>query len=439
MVKKLPKRIEKKASQIEEILGKAKQLNLFLRTKYLQSLGDKPRVYSQPQGGEPENSIGPWPEFIFHSLACCNNKEGFCTPCGYSNIPPVSENGCQAYETLITQTHNIVDDPNEKILSKQRRKGPYPNFPKRFKDGMNAMMALTPIGSFFNKIELPLAYRIEVLQLVANMVNKHRINLQLFIEVHADDIIEADQEGELEQIVPLLRKLNTVVLVGLESIHELVREVLFFKNLTLPNFEKAIEILQERELQVGAFVFAGIHSMTEAETLEDVKETLVYLSDRDIVPVVMVANLQEYTLNHLLYVYDKYRILDPWSILELMRLLPTYSAKVETSDPWLFADPEGGPPSPVATPFQNSKKIACESCSKKILSIIRRLREDYDWERFDSVEMSIKNCTCRSEYREHVKKQGKTEGKIDLLDRALQNIRFADSVKKDYINSLLKN
>ncbi len=419
-----------------EIQKRTKQLNLCLREKYLQFLEKEPQTYCKPQGGEAVNSIGPWPEFIFHGLACNYNKKGFCTPCGYSNIPPVLEDDSQAYEALLAQTEHIVGNPIEHILDAQRRAEPYPNFPKRFKEGKNAMMALSPIGSFFNGRELPLVIRIKILQKVADVVQEHKLNFQLFIEVHADDVIEANKKDEIQPVLHLLKELNTVVLIGLESIDQVVREILFFKDLRLFNFETAVDILRKHELEVGAFIFAGVHSMTEKETIQDVKSSLKYLSDRNVVPVVMLANLQKYTLNHLLYVHGRYRMLDPWSILELICMLRTYSAGPETTDPWFFADPEGGPPSPVAAPFQNDKKIACGLCSNRILNIIRRLREDYDWERFDLGQMALKDCACRNEYREFLKEQAETEGKIDLLDRAYENIMFADSAKNHYTSSL---
>jgi radical SAM enzyme (TIGR01210 family) len=427
-------------SHLEDLKKKTLRIDQFLRSACQRGFKERRRVYSRPFGGSSKDSLGPWPEFIFRGFECPRSRSGFCTPCGYSNVPSpklVHRYLRPVYESLVAQTDFILRRFNQIVMANQRRRQPYPGFVRRYGEGREAMFGLAPTGSFFNDLEIPHPYRVKILDRIARYAKQHRIDLQLFLEASAWDIIRANSTGTLQELVPMLQELNTVVPMGLESVDCLVRNVLYCKGLSLEEFESAVRIIRKLELVPAAFVFAGVHSLTQSETIKDLESTLTYLRRLDTVPVLMISNLKSFTLAHLLYTIGRYRLLEPRTILALVQHLTELTSKRLRTEPWLMADPVGGPPKPVANPFTNPSMVTCKKCTYQVLYTVRRLREDYDLTSFHRRLESLKRCPCAHKYGRTVVAEQELAGKTTAIQRATRNIEFADCTKEEYVACLL--
>jgi hypothetical protein len=154
--------------------------------------------------------------------------------------------------------------------------------------------------------------------------------------------------------------------------------------------------------------------MNDYETIYDVEKTLHYLRDKNVIPVIMINNLKPFTMNHLLYKYNRYNLPDPRTILKIVKILKRLSLNISTSEKWLMADPIGGPPEPEIHPFNNPKKVTCDKCSDIIYKAIcgdytksepNGLRETYDWVEFEEKLKSIEDCECKQKYEEMLEKK----------------------------------
>lgn len=425
----------------EELIRKSIAINKFIRTYYIRAFCRREVLPRKPFGGSPTESIGPWPEIIYKGFRCQRSEAGLCSPCGYSNIDRVPNHIAAVNRAILSQTQYVLNRFEEVIMGNQTRKSPYPAFDKKHVSGRDAMMALTTTGSFFSHYELEQEMRIKVLQMISAHAHLNQINLQIFLESHAADIIDYYEKGEFDDLLPLLKDMNAVIVVGLESVDDFSRNVLYCKNLSLNEFERAITIIKRKlELEAGAFLFAGLHPMNDYETLLDIKKSLSYLKAQQIMPVIMVSNLKPYTLNHLLYTEGRYNLPDPRTILSIVRMLEDGAPNLEKTEKWLFADPGGGPPEPSIHPFNNPLKKTCDKCSSIIWHAIcgynmkgkaNGLRETYDWIDFEQKIGVIDNCDCNSVYEESIE-QLRTGSPQLLVDRASQNLSHAEGVMKAY-------
>jgi radical SAM enzyme (TIGR01210 family) len=409
-----------------KLIEKSIEINKFLREYYTETFCKDVVLPREPFGGSPRESIGPWPEIIYRGLRCPRSENGLCTPCGYSNIEKIPQNRSVLNELLLSQTKFVIDFFDDMIIKNQRREHPYPPFNKKYPQGVEVMMALTTIGSFFNERELDERTRVKILNLILSCAEERKINSQIFLESHALDIINFYEERKFDQILPILKELNTVIILGLESVLEFNRNVLYCKNLSINDFEMAIDIIKNKlNLSAGAFVFVGLHSLNEKEILLDVKKTLSYLKEKEVMPVIMISNLKPYTMTHLLFKYGRYNLPDPRTILSVVKLLKDYTPKMQATEDWLIADPTEGPPEPILHIFNNPRKITCKRCSEIIQKAIfgdyniknpNGLRETYNWKSFEEKIGPVEECRCKIKYEEYL--YNLKDNELSILERA---------------------
>jgi uncharacterized Fe-S cluster-containing MiaB family protein len=225
--------------------------------------------------------------------------------------------------------------------------------------------------------------------------------------------------------------------MGFEAYDEVSRNVLFNKNMELSQLEESIRIAKDYDLDPSLFVFIGPHSMSEKEVVEDTRKTLNYLKTLDVPPSLMSPNLQPYTINHLLYVYDRYNLVDPRTIvkivdlckdIELGRLNPSLDVD------WFIGGLDAEP-APWLTVFNNKKRISCDSCNETIYNALYKLKKDYGIECFFDSIKPIHQCPCRLQYEKHYD----AELPVPLLDRIDANLHFAEKMADEYIGHLMKS
>jgi len=328
------------------------------------------------------------------------------------------------------QAQRIIENFQEYVLKKQ--------YQVAYKEKIQ--FVLTTIGSFFNDLELPFEYKRRIINKLLLKIKKLRLAKQIFlyIEVRPEDVIEYEYTGKFNKISTELANLNTTLLLGLESIDDFVRNNLYLKNLNKETFERAVKIIREHELSVGAFVFVGAMLLSQNEILNDFKATITYLYSNDIIPVIMIGNVKPCTLYHLLFMYRKYKLVEPRTILRLLTMLKERERELSPV-PWLIADPVGGPPEPSVHPFDNDFMVTCKECSYAILTAIRLLRKTYNWDAINHIIVpEVKECICESRYTRLISEEKELE-RIPLSKRLENTITFIESKIEKYIRCLVNS
>ena len=421
----------------EELIKKSKDISIYLRQKAKSKLKRTDGEIKKPYYFYVDGYNGKHPVFIFSSFPCNKYCQGFCTPCLYSNIVHSKLDPKRVYSSLVSQANFILNNFDEIITSKQKDVN-HQNLIKIYPDNKLVTMELCGEGSFLSNPEIPKEYREKILELFREYSEKEKLNMQIIIESKAMDFLKNYQEFKDKE--EMIKNFNLTLLFGFESINNFTRQVIYNKGLELSDFELAVKKGKELGFRIGTFLFCGFHSMTQKEIIEDVKKTIEYCKNNDIAIYLMLPNLQKFTLNHLLYVDNKYNFLDPKTILEIIKILVIDSKGHKSSNyfngyNWSI----GGLttyPEPELFLFSNERNITCKKCSEKIKKIIYDLAKNYDLKKFNNAIKEIEDCSCRKDYEKFISSEN--IDKLDIQERVKQNLDFADMQKEDYIKKELR-
>jgi len=367
-----------------------------LRSDYYRLNGIQTVKDSVPFGGNIRESIGPFPEFILKGRFCKRSGKGLCSPCFYSRLPEHSLDSNDEFDKgYIEQVDYIIGHFDELVIGKQAGKVAFPVEGKKNVIGM----VCTPTGSYFDNEEYPLATRKTNLNKIAQKAKELDLAIAFHIESHADDVTQYFQSPNKEEL-ELLKFLNARILLGFESIDDFSRNVVYAKDLKISTFLEAATILKNNGFPVGAFVFAGLFSYTDYETIEDVTKSLLFLKEKGISPVLMFANTQKYTIPDVLSGGKKYKLVDARTVLEIVKtMIDIFSADMNGSiDPWFIADPIGGPPEPKSHIFISEDNTSCNKCSNDIYNLIEELRITKNTKAFLAGYKEINDCKCKLKY-----------------------------------------
>jgi radical SAM enzyme (TIGR01210 family) len=421
--------------EISELVSLSQKITRELRESFF-GLSEKREVpFLQPPDIVFDEPLGPWPEIILHSISCVRSSAGKCTPCFYSRVDPVDLPLEPIHESLLAQLEYVFNNFDNLVIQRQTRLA---NFPITLRNNgkQPAMLALGMTGSIFSDQEIPAKYREEIFRRVVNFANKNKIELQLFIASHVKDVLRLENTGELQNVAEILKPLSIVNLMGFESANDLVREGIYVKGISLCDFEKAVMINRKYGFLSGAYVFLGLHSLTQKEIIFDAQKSFQYLQYLGVLPVVMWPHLQPYTINHLLYQYGRYDIIELRTLniitKDLVDCFRTPNQLV--TDPWLIAM-EGGPPEPVGGVYSNPHRLTCDRCAHILRETFIQLRRDYKIDDYLIKIRSLDECDCRFIYDNHVKKQELFEER-PLYERALENLEFAKNMKQAYLQEI---
>ncbi|MCL2284343.1 MAG: hypothetical protein FWC26_13585 [Fibromonadales bacterium] len=368
------------------------RLSLQLRAAYYNTHMNNTDAYSEPYGGKMTESIGAWPEFIFKGTFCKRSWRGLCSPCFYSRFP-LSKINRSDYLNMVKKQALYVIDNFEKLVIKRQ-------YEQASDFNPSVSLVLTPTGSFFDEFEFPIDIRLEMEQALVDIVNTKHIDINLHIESHCEDIIVYDStNAKCKKEIELMKRLKTKIIFGFESVNEYARNILYNKNLSLTDFESAVNKVKSIDLDSGAFVFAGLFAYNDLQTHDDVISTVKYLINKSVFPVIMFQNAQSYTITDVLLKNKKITLIEPLTvsrivcdILKLFEQNPSY---------WLIADPVGGPPEPDYHIFREAK-ITCKSCSDFIYEMLNNLRKTRDINAFICNYEKIKQCSCYEKYTKYI-------------------------------------
>lgn len=420
----------------QSLIDLSKKIAIFLRinarkqNKYTDDTIKKP-FYFYVDGYN-----GKLPVFIFSSFPCAKYCQGFCTPCLYSNITCSRAKKDEIYNSLIVQAQYIIDN-FDNLITDGQTDADHKNLNKIYPGNKLVTAELCGEGSFLANPEIPPEFRRKIIDMFVEYSQKKKLNMQLFFESKISDFLEVYQEFEDQK--DFINKYNLTILFGFEAVDDFTRQVIYNKGLELSDFEKGIKKSHEVGFRTGAFVFCGVHSMTQKEIIEDVKKTIEYCRKNNVAIYLMLPNLQPFTLNHLLFTNNRYNLLDPRTVLEIIKIL---IADSEGTDSSYYLDGHnwsiGGlttHPQPEMFLFQNKKNISCDKCSNKIKEMIYNLARSYDTVTFLAETKKLDSCKCKKDYIAFTKNE--EQDKENLRKRVEDNLSFAMSEKENYINKTL--
>lgn len=407
-----------------------------LRTFYYQRHPEEPLAQARAFGGKPTESIGAFVEYNLKTIHCVRSAAGLCTPCFYSKFPnAIDTNHSEKYQLFLkNQIDYILDNFDECILSKQIGKSYYRVADLHFPQNEPISCCITPIGSFFDEKEMPTCIRQYLLKRLINISASYQRDVILYVESHVKDFNKYIVEQATSEELDMLRRLHIRIVFGFESKDNFVRNVLYGKNLSLEEFENAVRRAQKEELGTYAFTFVGLYPMTHFETLSDVKNSFLYLKQLNVIPVVMFANVQEYTLADVLIQSGQYKLISPITVIEVVNLMLSIFGRIRDDgyDAWLMADPVGGPPEPVLHIFTDP---ATNCCSEKIYSLIKELRIDHEFRGFNNIYEQVSTCSLHKESTRYLYEREP----LSLLERTELMIEQIEQKSKNYLQNLRKN
>jgi len=366
-----------------------------------------------------------------HGKKCPRSSVGFCSPCGYSHDgysqKKIKSLGINVGNYTDRQANIILKNFKNMVLDRQ--------FCSLSNDN-KIYFVLTTVGSFFSDTEISFKRKLNILKQVHDLKDKDDIDLCFITEVFAEDIISYERNGKLEMLNDVLTSLDSTIVLGFESANDFVRNNLYLKGLTIEKFENAIEIIKERNIHPAAFAFVGTHTLTQKEIVDDFKNTVKYLYNLSVIPVIMVANLKIGTLDHLLFALSTQKVVEPRTVDTVLNILKD-NQKCLAPFPWLIADPVGGPPEPLIHAFNNKKMCTCNDCSYNILAALRYVRKTYDWGKYEMIlSPEVRKCTCNAKYEHEIDIE--ENNVLELEERLKRNISIAEENLNNYFNFLTK-
>ena len=306
------------------------------------------------------------PMIILKTRGCSwHLLHGGCTMCGYSGA------SSKWQET----DERLVMDQMERALQTVKRERPI-------------MIMVTSAGSFFDDAELPRHLRYRLLEKIVTLDFVTSVNT----ETRAETVLKS--RDSIAESIEFLQNAGKELCVGLglESMDDFVREICVHKGLSLKTYLKAIRILKSLGSYVTTYVLLKPPFLTEKESIAEAARTVKFAfeSGSDVV-VVMLSNVQAYTLTHRLWRKGKYRAPWLWSAVEVLKRIPN-DMRGRTTIAGVQAVPR---------PVQIAHN--CFKCDRFLIGILINWNKYRDYARFEK-EIRENDCECRKEWEREVSK-----------------------------------
>ncbi len=365
-----------------ELLAQSRELSRELRKRRLRyEKKDQPlhRAPIKPDIFFDHAPCGMYPIIALRTVPCDKYVLGYCGPCSYSaRSYPTGLDQQGLYAGLMRQLEWVLDHFDELFVT--RANGRLDSYHLReAPERPWYMLQLAGESSFFRDAEVPPKYRRTILERLVAFQEKRGVNLHLMLECRPEHLLAAHESGELRELESLLNALDVVVNVGFECHDDFLRNVVFAKDLSRDVFSQAMAVAQSYRLDPGVFLFAGATVLTTSEMLEEVERGLGYLQELKLFANVMAPNLQTYTLPDLLYEAGRYRLPEPYFLLDLADcLLDFQPRRPRTTTPfnWFLGGLESDPLprlNLLTNPRKFTSNAVAHSIHRCILELVRTL------------------------------------------------------------------
>ncbi|HEB79274.1 MAG TPA: hypothetical protein ENI79_02205 [Rhodospirillales bacterium] len=371
---------------------------------------------------------GTYPIIAFRTVPCDHYLLGHCSPCSYSARPyPAGVGRDEIYASLEPQV--VWLERNFDDLFTSRASGQLDGY--HFRKSIERpcyMLQIAGEGSFFRDAEIPPAHRRMILERLAALQEARDINLHVMLETRPENLLAAEEQGELEALAPLFRELNVVVNMGYEHHDPFLRNVMFGKVLDERDFQKAVALAHRHRLDPGVFVFAGGHGLTVAKCLTELDGTLTHLENLGVFVNVMVPNLQAYTLPDLLFEIGAYDLPEPFFLLDVAdRLLNYHPNRPHPVTPfdWFIGGMESDP-IPRVTMLNNPRSNVPRAVTEQVLDCQQALTRTMDSKAYTAEARRLRLLPAYEKYfgdtaaNNHLSCGQRLNALLDLAERSLE-------------------
>ena len=404
---------------------------------YMTGREEDKTVPDEPNQLTAKQGLGNFPAFYLEGHHCEKSDCGSCTNCFYSQY----YSDKPTHEQIEKQCDYVLDHFEELVLREQYGINQFPDDKKQYKDAKPIFMTFSPTGSFFSNKEFPKDIRLHFLkQLVAKSEELQR-DIVLHIEAHAKDVTKEKEYIASSEESELLRKLHAKCILGFESSDEWSRNVLFNKYLSLDKFEKAVRILQDASIDVGAFTFSGLMTHTDREAKQDMVNSVKYLKELNVFPVLMFANMQSWTCPDVLNFAGNHKLQEPFTVLDTVYDCLDVLTERGTVEPgyYLIPEPVDGPPYPEKNIFFGRDDLTDVTSVDGIVShqILSDFRNDRDIQKFrNDWDNFRKNNPNYAQYLQRMSQQERD--KLPLEERLENAIEVIKSNLKEYVEDRIQ-
>ena len=244
-------------------------------------------------------------------------------------------------------------------------------------DGIREIDLLT-LGSFLNDREVNENTRRLLLSRLSDIKRIERISFESRVEyITMEKLIESKK---------IIGDKTVELGIGLESADDYVRNQIIKKGLSKKNFEKAVQILKQAGYELLVYLLIKPPYLSEADAVKDAINSTKYIAEvasrYDInariafEPVFICEN----TVLESLYKKAKYRLVNLWSIVDIIISAAQYQGNifVGLSDENLSFD---------------RMPHSCHLCNNKIVEEIEKFNYTQDAEPLNKLD-----CECKKEY-----------------------------------------
>jgi len=290
---------------------------------------------------------------ILRTIGCWWSRERGCTMCGYNTA---SEQRV-GLEDLRAQLNKALASYKDEDLVK-----------------------IYNSGSFLDRREIPVEFIDDVLNAFPGA---RRILFETrpeFVTEKALDQFQADRIS---------------VAIGLESSNDAVLDNCIRKGFSVGEYARAAEMLVERGIPLRTYLLMKPPFLTERQSIEDVKRSVLFASRFSESVSINPVNVQKNTLVEGLWRRGDYRPPWLWSLVEVLKTTGKYN---ETR---VFSSPSGG-----GTPRGTHN---CGKCDRKVLEDIQRFTFSQD-----PSEFGQSRCECMIEWRTLTETQDVMSTSVDV-------------------------
>ena len=393
---------------------------------------DKPYLFHAP------HLCGSYAIFIFGSYRCDKYVQGLCTPCHYSGLlHPAKLPRAEVHGAVLDQVDYMLEHFEDLVMAHQLGTGAGYRLLRPYPGGRFADIQVAGEGSWLRDGEIPPAIRVESLDRLDAFAKRQSLNLHVGLEVKAEDILRAEERGELDTYASRgwIDRLNLSLIMGFESTDPLVRNVIFNKRLSLDALERAIEVGHRRGMRPTCFVYTGNHAMTDAEVIADAVASIRWLRERGAGIYLMMPNLQPHTIPHLLYQHGHHDLIDIRTAIPILDELLAHGAG---DDPIHFHAGQdwniGGvtsEPDPELNIFTNPHSASCKACVGRFRKGLLGLAHTHDIASYRAHISVIEACACREAYADRVLAD-RQRGALPLGERVATDLHHCERLLPQY-------
>ena len=277
---------------------------------------------------------------------------GGCTTCGYNLVSSLNEDISQ---------QNLINQLNWTLEQIDAAKYPF--------------ITLTSAGSFMDKREIADDVRLKMLDILSDNGFKH-----LNFECRPEYLTNPERLLKLHEHFTG----SISVGIGLESSNDFIRQCCLNKGYKLGIFLKALDALEKTDISVDSYVMLGKPFLNRRENIEDAVNTINFAFNQGAEwAILMVANIQPYTLTNWLWRRGLYQLPSLWDAIEVIHRLPD-----DRKSMVLIKGVDKALPTPLIF------STTCPNCNEKVIDAIRKWNLTGD---YNLLKECREFCTCWKE------------------------------------------